>query len=928
MKNGPHPKKIGSEKTKLQSEERTSKELTHSDPSERLKHAIASAGDGVWDWDLQSNAVVFSKEWKEMVGYEAHEIGNHYSEWVRLVHPEDLDQAVAQIQSHLNGETASYSSEFRMRCKNGDWKWILDRGMITRRDARGKGLRMIGTHVDITARKRVEEALRESEERWKFALEGAGDGLWDWNIQTGQVHYSKRWKEMLGYRENEITDSFEEWQKRIHEDDLASSLAVINAHIEGRIPALSFEVRMLTKKGRWKWILSRGLITSRDGRGKPTRMIGTHVDITERKEAQEREARNLELVAVGAEIPAVLEAIIAGVEAEHPGMICTIKRVDPSGSYLELASAPKLPIAFKKAIHRVEIATSGGCAAEAIRTGRRVIVEDISRAPDWGDRANRANASQLKACWAEPIRGTDGSILGAVSVYHQKPHLPKQDEISSITHAARLIAVAIERKISESALEESEKRFRAIFEQAAVGVAMIDSMTGRFITVNQRYCDMLDMTTEEMQATTFMAITHPDDLGPNLDLMDRMKAGKIRQFKLEKRLKRMDGGIIWVNLAVSAMWEPGSLPDRHVAVVEDITSTRQAEAALKESEQMNRALLDHTSALIVVTDNEGRITHLNQAVTKQFGCTVENVHLMLPWETGVMRNEDAPKSKERFNHLLEGQENPPRELRLRGKDGKWHLVETRSTFTRRADGTIDRFIITGTDMTERRRLEQEVLKISEQEQANIGHNLHDGVGQTLTGIGSLLDSLEATLEGEAKRATNRIRELMKQAVSEVRRMSHGLSPVAVQHRGLAGGLQLLAETIRINFRREAICEIDPGIVINDGDKEAHLFRIAQEAVNNALRHGKCTQILLRLARKREEECLLEIIDNGRGFKGGKSSQKSGIGLRVMGYRANLIGAEIDVQSKPRKGVTVSCTFSCQAKRKRAKTKAERKSPKS
>ena len=313
MKNGPHPKKIGSEKTKLQSEKRASKESTHSDPSERLKHAIASAGDGVWDWDLQSNAVVFSKEWKEMIGYEAHEIGNHYSEWVRLVHPDDLDQAVAQIQSHLNGETASYSSEFRMRCKNGDWKWILDRGMITRRDARGKGLRMIGTHVDITARKRVEEALRESEERWKFALEGAGDGLWDWNIQTGQVHYSKRWKEMLGYRENEITDSFEEWQKRIHEDDLASSLAVINAHIEGRIPALSFEVRMLTKKGRWKWILSRGLITSRDGSGKPMRMIGTHVDITERKEAQEREARNLELVAVGAELPAVLEAIIAGV---------------------------------------------------------------------------------------------------------------------------------------------------------------------------------------------------------------------------------------------------------------------------------------------------------------------------------------------------------------------------------------------------------------------------------------------------------------------------------------------------------------------------------------------------------------------------------------------------------------------------------------
>lgn len=137
-------------------------------------------------------------------------------------------------------------------------------------------------------RKKVEVDLKESEQRWRFALEGAGDGVWDRNIETGKVAFSRRWKEMLGYRDEEIGDSFEQWKKLVHPDDLALALATLEAYQNGTNPNYVLEHRLLCKDGSWKWILSRGMIVDRKADGSPLRMIGTHSDITERKQAEEQ----------------------------------------------------------------------------------------------------------------------------------------------------------------------------------------------------------------------------------------------------------------------------------------------------------------------------------------------------------------------------------------------------------------------------------------------------------------------------------------------------------------------------------------------------------------------------------------------------------------------------------------------------------------
>ena len=142
------------------------------------------------------------------------------------------------------------------------------------------------TFMDISEIKRAEAALLKSEERWKFAIEGSGDGLWDWSVQTGKAFYSSRYKTMLGFADDEIGDSADEWTKRIHPDDAPGVFAALQPYLDGKPGSATIEFRMLCKDGNWKWTQGRGLVVERDADGKPLRMIGTNSDITERKEHQ------------------------------------------------------------------------------------------------------------------------------------------------------------------------------------------------------------------------------------------------------------------------------------------------------------------------------------------------------------------------------------------------------------------------------------------------------------------------------------------------------------------------------------------------------------------------------------------------------------------------------------------------------------------
>lgn len=141
--------------------------------------------------------------------------------------------------------------------------------------------------VDITERKLLEERLHAGDARWKLALEAVGDGVWDWNVQTGEVVFSRRFEQLYGFDKNQYGQRLQDWSSRIHPDDKTQLMADLQAYLSGQLDHYSNEHRGQCKDGRWKWVLARGAIVSRTEDGKPLRMVGTHVDISSRKQTED-----------------------------------------------------------------------------------------------------------------------------------------------------------------------------------------------------------------------------------------------------------------------------------------------------------------------------------------------------------------------------------------------------------------------------------------------------------------------------------------------------------------------------------------------------------------------------------------------------------------------------------------------------------------
>ena len=367
------------------------------------------------------------------------------------------------------------------------------------------------------------------------------------------------------------------------------------------------------------------------------------------------------------------------------------------------------------------------------------------------------------------------------------------------------------------------------------------------------------------------------------------------------RVIARDGHVVWFHCEAKMVRSEDGHPWFIQGVAFDITEVKQAEEALQQERNFVSAILHTVGTLIMVLDLEGRVVQFNRACEQTTAQRFEDVKGKLAWEL-FQPAEDRDRFKGAFEQLGAGPV---------AKDFEWHwvtgeggprLISWSGTVLPDANGQGRHIIATGVDITESKRLEKAILEISAREQHRIGQDLHDGLGQHLTGIAFMSKVLEQKLadKSQAEAAdAGKIVRLVNDAIHKTRELSRGLLPVASDARGLMSALEHYSLEVTDLFRLSCRFECDRPVPIYNGTVADHLYRIAQEAVNNAVKHGRCRNIVIHLSEE-GEGVLLNILDDGVGLPRG-TRNSPGMGLHIMNYRAKMIGAMLQIQAGPRGG---------------------------
>jgi len=446
---------------------------------------------------------------------------------------------------------------------------------------------------EIIHRQQVEASLRASEERWQLALRGNNDGIWDWNIKTAQVFFSNRWKKMLGYEEYEIGTHLDEWERRVHPDDLAATQEAIANHLARKTPFYISEHRVRCKDGSYKWILDRGqALWDKEGRG--IRMVGSYTDITERKQAEialkESEAKYRNLV----------KYLNAGIVIHAP---------DTNIMQCNTTACKILGLSMEQLLGR-----------EKVTPEWNFLREDGTIMPAEEYPVNRVLATQA------PI---ENYVVGVNQENRSRVWLlvtafPEFDD----NYQVKQIVVTF---IDISRLKQAETDLRdlaAVMENAVSGISKLDAQ-GRYVYVNKAYADMTGYEPEEMINMLWQQTIDVSDSKQ----MQKAYLQMIRDNIIEVETKgiRKDGSCFYKQLVMVAAYDEQHQFVGHYCCMKDISDRKhieverqRAEENLRHQKEMLQAIVNHIPVMIALFNSNGRVEYVNPELTQVLGWTLED----------------------------------------------------------------------------------------------------------------------------------------------------------------------------------------------------------------------------------------------------------------------------------------------------------------
>ncbi len=371
----------------------------------------------------------------------------------------------------------------------------------------------------------------------------------------------------------------------------------------------------------------------------------------------------------------------------------------------------------------------------------------------------------------------------------------------------------------------------------------------------------------------------------------------------EYQNRRKDGTLFTSEARVRALDLGGKL--HYVSVQQDITERKRAEVALRQAERLQRAILDNIPDPAWLKDSEGRFLACNQAIATFYGRPIE----ALLGKTVLDCNpSEGPRTANEDQEVMTTRRSVVVEAPLTDAHGRVRWLESiKSPLFNERDEVIGTVGI-ARDVTERHRLERQILEISDLEQARIGQDIHDGLCQQLVSLAFDANSLRTELSGQrrpAAKKAQRIADCLDQAITETRHLSRGLFPVRLETEGLPSALEELVKAARARFQIECQFHSQGAVAVKNAVVATHLYRIAQEALTNAVRHSQAHQVSICLkAGARQLE--LTVEDDGTGFSAAKRKKATGMGLHIMAYRARAIAGTLHLGPGPQGGTVVSC----------------------
>ena len=486
----------------------------------------------------------------------------------------------------------------------------------------------------------LQQQLRESQERFELAVRCSNDGIWDWDLATDVVYFSPRWKEMLGYADDEIEYRYDEWESRVHPDDLERVLAAVRAHLHGETEFYNAEMRMRHKDGTYRWIEARGA-TLRDARGHPYRFAGSHTDITDRKRASDHLLQS--------------EQRYRSLFEHHPDAVFAF---DLEGQFTRVNKVC-CELSGYTAEELLEIAWTDVVCPEMIERTRNQVEQAVAGESQWFESAiTRKNGERVElAATTTPIV-VAGEVVGLYGI-------------------ARDVT---DRKRAEDALRVSEERFRALVEQSPLAT-QVYSPDGTLLQVNAAWERLWGVTMETIPQ--YNPLNDPQLVANGvIPYVKRGFAGETIEippikYEPEKTIAGVsDVPFRWVRTYIYPVKEEGGAIREVVFLNEDISAQLSAEERLKEREEQYRSVFEATTDGLCIVEINGRVAEANPAICAMHGYSYDELIGIDPTE--LVAAEDRHIFESQAQTIYHGDGRRTRAMALR-KDGSRFPIDLRAS---------------------------------------------------------------------------------------------------------------------------------------------------------------------------------------------------------------------------------------------------------